>query len=157
MPPERSRQAPLVGRVLRILIGLVLIACVMPVYLRVPRRIVIESVLLVFGLIGVYSLILIISSRLLVLLSQCLATLIALAVLAALYVAGASKAPILGGGKGQLAALTFLDGSLIVAGVCAVPGCELMAISSVLFRGHTELACPIFSPLDKLERKLRGK
>jgi hypothetical protein len=59
MPPERSRQAPPVGRVLRILLGLVLIAYVMPVYLRVPRRIVTESVLLMFGLIGVYSLILI--------------------------------------------------------------------------------------------------
>jgi hypothetical protein len=63
MPPDRSRQAPLVGRVLRILLGLVLIAYVMPVYLRVLRRIVTESVLLV-------------------LLSQYLATLIALAVLA---------------------------------------------------------------------------
>jgi len=130
---------------------------VMPVYLRVPRRIVIDSVLLMFGLIGVLQpdpdhfvatprpp-----SVRIWPPLSRWL--------LAALYIAGASQVPILGGGKGQLAAVTFLGVSLIVAGVCAVPACELMAIPSVLFRGHTELACPIFSPLDTLERKLRGK
>jgi hypothetical protein len=113
---------------------------------------------LMFGLIGVYSLILIISSRRLVLPQSifghpCRAG----CARPALYVAGASQAPILGGGKGQLAAVTFLGVSLIVAGVCAVPGCELMAIPSVLFRGHTKLAYPIFPPLDMLERKLRGK
>jgi len=39
----------------------------------------------------------------------------------------------------------------------ADPGCEVMAIASLLFRKHTELACLIFSPLDTLERKLRSK
>jgi hypothetical protein len=46
---------------------------------------------------------------------------------------------------------------LVVAGVRAVPGCELMAIPGVFFRKNSELACLIFSPLDKLERKLRSK
>jgi hypothetical protein len=44
----------------------------------------------------------------------------------------------------------------VVAGVRAVPDCEVMAIPGVLFGKRTELACLIFSPLDKLERKLRG-
>jgi hypothetical protein len=47
--------------------------------------------------------------------------------------------------------------SLVVAGARAVPGCELMAIPGVLFRNDTELACLVFSPLDRLERKLRSK
>ena len=74
-----------------------------------------------------------------------------------LYVAGASGLPILGHGKGQLAAVTFLGVSLVVAGVRAAAGCELMAIPGVLFGKHTELACLIFSPLDRLERKWRSK
>ena len=60
-------------------------------------------------------------------------------------------------GQPQLAAVTFLGISLVVAGVRAAPGCELMAIPGLLFGKHTELACLIFSPLDKLERRLRSK
>jgi hypothetical protein len=47
--------------------------------------------------------------------------------------------------------------SLVIAGVGAVPGCELTAIPGLIFRKHSELACPIFSPVDALERKLRSK
>jgi hypothetical protein len=82
---------------------------------------------------------------------------VALGALVALYVAGATGSRIFGHGKGELAAVTFLGISLVVAGVRAVPGCELMAIPGVFFRKHTELACLIFSPLDRLERKLRSK
>jgi hypothetical protein len=74
-----------------------------------------------------------------------------------LYVAGASQLPILGRGRGQLAAVAFLGFSLIVAGVRAAPGCEVMAIPGLLFGKHTEVACLIFSPLDSVERKLRSK
>ena len=58
--------------------------------------------------------------------------------------------PLLGHGEGVLAAVTFLGISLIVAGVRAAPGCELMAIPGLFFGKHTELACLIFSPLDRL-------
>jgi len=33
----------------------------------------------------------------------------------------------------------------------------VMAIPGLLFGKHTQLACLIFSPLDRLERKLRGE
>jgi len=56
-----------------------------------------------------------------------------------------------------LAAVTFLGISLVVAGLRAAPGCEVMAIPGLLFEKHTELVCLIFSPLDRLERKLRSK
>jgi hypothetical protein len=75
----------------------------------------------------------------------------------ALYIAGISRLPIVGGGKGQLAAVTFLGISLVIAGMRALPGCELMAIPALFFRVGTDVACPIFSPFDKLERKLRRK
>lgn len=75
----------------------------------------------------------------------------------ALCIASAPGSPILRRGVGDLAAVTFLGISLVVAGVRAAPGCELMAIPGLLFGKHTELACPIFSPLDWLERKLRSK
>jgi hypothetical protein len=154
---QQSRRAPPVGRVLRILLGLVLIVYVAPVYFQVPVRVAAGSLLLMLGLIGVYSLIHIVVSRRIVGFGPCLGAVVAVGLLVALYVAGASGLPILGRGKGQLAAATFLGVSLVVAGVRAAPGCELMAIPGLFFGKHTELACLIFSPLDRLERKLRSK
>src|SRR5438067_11869953 len=109
------------------------------------------------GLLGAYSVIHILISRRIVTFGPFLGAIVANGLLVVLYVTGASGSPILGRGKGQLAAVTFLGVSLVVAGLRATPGCELMAIPGVLFRKDTELACLIFSPLDKLERKLRDK
>jgi hypothetical protein len=154
---QQPRQAPPVGRVLRTLLGLVLMVYVAPVYFQVPVRVAMGSLLLMLGLIGVYSLIHIAVSRRIVAFGPCLGAVVAMGLLVALYVAGASELPILGRGKGQLAAATFLGVSLVVAGVCAAPGCELMAIPGLFFGKHTQLACLIFSPLDRLERKLWSK
>jgi len=154
---QQPRRAPPVGRALRVLLGLVLMVYVAPVYFRVPVRLAVGSLLLMLGLIGVYSLIHIVVSRRVVAFGPCLGAVVAVGLLVALYVAGAPGSVIIGRGEGKLAAVTFLGVSLVVAGVRAVPGCELMAIPGLLFGKHTELACLIFSPLDRLERKLRSK
>ena len=154
---QQPRKAPPMGRALRILLGLVLIAYVAPVYFQVPVRVAMVSLVLVLGLIGVYSLIHIVLSRRVVAFGLCLGAVVANGLLIVLYVAGGSGLPIFGNGKGQLAAVTFLGLSLVVAGVRAAPGCEVMAIPGIFFGKHTELTCLIFSPLDRLERKLRSK
>ena len=145
------------GRALRILLGLVLMIYVVPVYFKVPAQVAAGSLLLVLGLIGVYILIHIFVSRRIVSFSPGFGALVANGLLVALYVAGASALPIVGHGKGQLAAVSFLSVSLVVAGGRATPGCEVMAIPDALLGKHTELVCLIFSPLDRLERKLRSK
>ena len=154
---QQPRRAPPVGRALRFLLGLALMIYTVPVYFQVPVRLAVGSLLLILGLIGVYSLIHIVVSRRIVAFGPFLGAIVANGLLVALYVAGASRLPILGHGKGQLAAVTFFGVSLVVAGVRAAPGCEVMAIPSLLFGKHTELACLIFSPLDRFERKLRSK
>jgi len=154
---QQPRQAPPVGRALRFLLGLVLIVYVAPVYFQVPVRVAVGSLLLMLGLIGVYSLIPIVLSRRIIVFGPCVGAVVALGLLVALYVEGGPGSPILGHGEGKLAAVTFLGVSLVVAGVRAAPGCELMAIPGLLFEKHTDLACLIFSPLDRLERKLRSK
>jgi hypothetical protein len=108
---------------------------------------------LMLGLIVVYSLILA-SLRFI---GSVLGSILTHALIVAVYIAGFSRLPVLGGGKGQLAAVTFVGISLVIAGMRALPGCELMAIPALFFRVETHAACPIFSPLDKLERNLRRK
>jgi len=154
---QQRRKAPPIGRVLRILLGLVLIVYTVPVYFRVPVPVAVAALLLTLGLIGVYSVIHIVVSRRIVAFGPCLGAVVANGLLIALYVAGGSGLPIFGHGKGQLAAVTFFGVSLVVAGVRAAPGCEVMAIPGLLFGKHTELGCIIFSPLDALERKWRSK
>ena len=80
---------------------------------------------------------------------------VASALIVAVYVAGSFGLPLIGHGKGQLAAVTFLGISLIIAGVRSAAGCELMAIPCALIRKECELPCLIFSPLDRLERWLQ--
>ncbi len=154
---QQPRKAPPMGRALRILLGIVLMVYVTPVYFQVPVRGAAGSLLLTLGLIGIYSLIHITVSRRIAAFGPFLGAIVANGLLVALYVGGGSGLPIFGHGKGQLAAVTFLGVSLVVAGVRAAAGCEVMAIPGVLFGKHTELACLIFSPLDRLERKLRSK
>ena len=144
---QQPRQAPPVGRALRILLGLVLMVYVAPVYFRVPVRVAAESLLLMLGLIGVYSLIHIVVSRRIIAFGPCLGAAVAAGLLVTLYVAGASGLPILGHGKGQLAAATFLGISLVVAGLRAAPGCEVMAIPGLLFgKQHRAGVSYLFSP-----------
>jgi hypothetical protein len=151
------RKAPPLGRALRILIGLALIAYVTPVFFRVPLRFTVEVFLLMLGLIAIYSLLQIVVLRHIVAFGSSLGAVVAAGLLVALYVFGVHGSLIFGHGEGALAVITFLGISLVIAGVRAAPGCEVMAILSLLFRKHTELACLIFSPLDNLERKLRSK
>src|SRR5258708_3342114 len=109
MLTEQRCRAPPMGRALRILLGLVLLVYAAPVYLRLSLRVVIESLLLMLALIAVYAVILVVSPRFI---KPMLGHIIALGLLVALYIAGSCRLPILGGGKGQLAAVTFLGVSL---------------------------------------------
>ena len=83
---------------LRVLLGLVLMVYVTPVYFQVPARVAVGSLLLMLALIGIYSLIHIVVSRRIVAFGPFLGALVANGLLVALYVAGASRLPILGHG-----------------------------------------------------------
>ncbi len=160
-PPQPSgrppRRAPPVGRVLRFLLGLVLLARVTPVYFGVHRRLALDAVLLMLGLLLMYSLLHVALSRRLIAPSAALGAIGGLAILVVVYLAGATGIPVLGHGAGELAAVTFLGVSLLVAALRADPGCEVMAIPGLLFRRRAELACLIFSPLDAWERNWRNR
>src|SRR5437016_5572960 len=96
------------GRALRIVLGLALIIYVAPVYFRIPAGVAIRSLLLMLGVIGLYCLIHFVVVRQIVAFGQGLGAVVASGLLVALYVVGASGLPIVGHGKGQLAAITFL-------------------------------------------------
>ena len=112
---------------------------------------------LIVGLIGINSLIHITVSQRIIPLAASLGAIVANGLLVVLYFVGATGLPIVGGGKGALATVTFLGISLVVAGARALTGCEVMAIPGLFFGQRSELPCLIFSPLDWIERKWRNK
>jgi hypothetical protein len=150
-------KAPPVGRALRGLFGVLLMAYVTPVYFRIPLRTSLSVVLLIIGLIGIYSLIHVFISRRIIGFGPRLGAFMAVGLLVVLCVLSWPAVAILDRGEGALAVVTFLGMSLLVAAWQAAPGCELMAIPDLLFGRNAEMPCLIFSPLDWLERKLRRK
>ena len=154
---DRNRTAPPIGRALRVVMGLVLLIYVAPVYRHLEVCIVLGTVLLMLGLLAVYGVLHVLISRRLLALGPGPGAIVGLGILVALYVGGGLGGPFLGHGEGALAAVTFLGISLLVAGIRAQPGCEVMAIPSALLRQRTELACLVFSPTDWLERRWRSR
>ena len=52
--------------------------------------------------------------------------------------------------------LIFYGGSMLLAAVRGYAGCEVLAISNVLLTRADQVGCLLFSPLDAVERRLRG-
>lgn len=152
--PDRREKALPVGRILRLFIGLVLLAAVIPVYWRVSARFLFGTALLILGLLAVFSLIHMLVSRGLLGVNSWFGATLANALLVAVYIAGCAGWLLLRG-EGQVAAVTFLGASLLLAAIRGDAGCEVMSIPNAFFGGHSHLACVVFSPIDWLERKLR--
>jgi len=62
---------------------------------------------------------------------------------------------VVGNGIGELGALTYIGLSLIVAAWRADAGCEVMSLPGLISGRHTHLACLVFTPIDRLEHRLR--
>lgn len=58
------------------------------------------------------------------------------------------------GSVSLVAAVLYVGVSLMLIAVRAEPGCEVMAIPSLLVRRPTHLACLFFTPLDWVEKKV---
>ncbi|MFT6461031.1 MULTISPECIES: hypothetical protein [Maricaulis] len=55
---------------------------------------------------------------------------------------------------GMVAVYLFIGLSLILDAIRADPGCEVMAFPGLIFRRRTHLACLVFTPIDRLERRI---
>lgn len=134
------------GRTLRIVVGLILAWIVMPAYTRSAPGVD----YLLFANIGALLFLYLIMHFVLVFfappLKKWVAVLVGLVPVVAVY--------LFGGVAGEAGTLTFLALSLIVAGVRADTGCEVMAIPNLVWGKKSSLPCLVFSPLDTLEKKL---
>lgn len=60
---------------------------------------------------------------------------------------------------GTRALLLFFGASFVTGGVRATPGCEITALPNLFLPSSRQLTCwcPLFSPIDSIERRLPAK
>ncbi len=135
-----------IGRILRFLMGGVLIALVVPNIGQAAFATNAMTAGVILGLLAGYTVIHLAVWRFAADLNRWLGAVLALTPVALLYV--------FGGPIGQIASIGYIGGSLLIDSLNGDAGCEVMAVPGILLKKRTHLACLVFSPLDWVETKL---
>jgi hypothetical protein len=137
------------GRILRLFFGALAFFVIVPYYFSVPTNVLIQTILVTLGLVGFYVLLDVSINKYFSSINPILGAILANAPILLMW--------LFGRGGIQLGALTYLGIALLITGLHADAGCEVMSIPGLIFKRHTHLACLFFSPIDWLERKIAKK
>lgn len=146
MVEATSTKARIIGRILRLGLGIFFATEVWPVYTAVTLKGVIIRLTWAIGLVLFYLLVHFIILKIPLKINNIVGAILAFAPFLAVFFIGY-------GGPAATGALTFLAASLILAAIRADPGCEVMSIPTVFTGKHTHLGCLLFSPIDWIEHK----
>jgi hypothetical protein len=119
---------------------------VTPYYLATSWQANLKIVAAIGGLIVLYTVMHLIISKFVPRLNRWLGAVLAVVPVMLLF--------LIGGGIGQLGAMTYVGGSLFIDSLNGDGGCEVMAIPGFILGKRTHLVCIAFSPFDWLEEKL---
>ena len=147
------RKAGIIGRVLRLFVGVGLVILAVPVYLEAGWKYNLSSLGIATGLLIFYTLAHYVVSRHIPDLNRSLGAVLAVAPVFLVWFFGQGGGPLFGQGEGGTAAITYLAVSLLIDAARADAGCEVMALPGLLFRERTHLACILFSPFDAMEQR----
>ena len=142
------RPARPIGRILRFLLAGFLIARAAPHFLTASWQSNLNIAAAITGLIVLYTVMHLIIRKYVPRLNRWLGAVLAVVPAALLF--------IIGGGIGQIGALSYVGGSLFIDSLNGDSGCEVMAIPGMVSGDRTHLACILFTPLDWVEQKLFG-
>ncbi|MFQ5549467.1 MAG: hypothetical protein ACE5FV_14335 [Woeseia sp.] len=144
--PVGAPRAGPIGRILRFITAGFLFVTVAPHYLTASWQSNLKIAAAIAGLVILYTTMHLIIAKYVPRLNRWLGALLAVAPAAALF--------LIGGGIGQMGALSYVGGSLFIDSLNGDSGCEVMAVPGIVCNERTHLACILFSPLDWLEQKL---
>lgn len=147
------KKARPIGRALRLVVGAALLVIVFPWYRQAASSFLLATLAVLLFLIIFYSLVHLVVTKTLPGVNRWVGALLANAPVIIILILGSGGGLIFGAGEGQLAALTYLGVSLLVAGWRSDAGCEVMAIPGLVLGKRTHLACIVFSPIDWLEEQ----
>ncbi len=150
---EGLERAKPIGRVLRLLTGVLLLISVVQVVRRASLEYILASAGVVVGLLLFYMLVHWLISTHLPHLNRWLGALVAFLPVALVFVLGQGGGFLFGQGEGATGALAYIGLSLLIDVIRADAGCEVMALPGLLSKKRTHLACLAFTPIDWLEQK----
>jgi hypothetical protein len=142
------RRAGPIGRILRLALAGFIGLTVAPHFLSASWQSNLKIAASIVGLLIFYTALHLVIARYVPRLNRWLGALLAIMPASLLF--------LFGGGIGQMGALTYIGGSLLIDSLNADIGCEVMAAPGLLFKKRTHLACIVFSPFDWLEQKITG-
>ena len=141
--PRRARP---IGRILRFLVAGFLIITLAPYYLQAGWQANLKIVAAIVGLTVLYTGMHLIIAKYVPHLNRWLGAVLAVVPAALMF--------IIGGGIGQMGAVSYVGGSLFIDSLNGDCGCEVMAVPGMVCGERTHLACILFTPLDWIEKKL---
>lgn len=142
-----------IGRVLRLLTGVLLLFSAGQVVRRASLEYILSSAGVVVGLFLFYMLVHVLISKYLPDINRWLGALVAVMPVALVFILGQGGGYLFGQGEGATGALAFVGLSLLIDVIRADAGCEVMALPGLLSKKRTHLACLAFTPIDWLEEK----
>ncbi len=142
-----------IGRVLRLLTGVILLISVVQVVRRASLDYILASSGVVVGLLLFYMLVHLLISKHLPHINRWLGALVAVMPVALVFILGQGGGYLFGQGEGATGALAYIGLSLLIDVIRADAGCEVMALPGLLSKKRTHLACLAFTPIDWLEEK----
>ncbi len=146
---EGVRARP-VGRVVRLLIGGVLTIHVPAGHLiGASPSLSVQVAGVVFGLVVFYALVHVLISRFVPTINPWVGALLAVTPVILVF--------LMGGPPVRYGVVLFLGVSLLLTGIRADGGCEVMTLPGMILGKRTHLVCIVFSPLDWVEEKLAGR
>ncbi len=143
-------QARPVGRILRLLMGGVLTIHILVSHLMGASPFLSVQVAgVVFGLVVFYALVHVLISRFVPTINPWVGALLAVTPVFLVF--------LMGGPPVRYGVVLFLGVSLLLTGIRADGGCEVMTLPGMILGKRTHLVCIVFSPLDWVEEKLAGR
>lgn len=136
------------SRILRFLLGVALLFWMLPRVLGASPANQLRVWAVVVGLTVFYGLVHWLLGRYLRWLHPWVGAAVAVAPVAVVALAGAIP---------SAAAVLYVGLSLVLIAIRGEPGCEVVAIPAAISGRPTHLACLLFSPLDWLEQRIRGR
>jgi hypothetical protein len=151
VPADRISALPAatpVSRLLRVALGLGLLAMAGPPVMDAPLNRQLQIAAVFIALIGLYTAVHLAVSRYFGWLHPWLGAVVAAVPAVLVFLTGDIYAA---------GVVLFIGASLLLMAATGQPGCEVLAFPALILGRRTHLACLLFSPIDWIEGMLRGR
>ncbi len=146
---QSERRARVVGRTLRLLLGLALVWMTYDVMRIEDAAFNLRILATVLGLTAFYAGMHFAINKYVAGLNAWIGAFLAVTPVVLVFV--------FGGPLGRVAAVAYIGISLVLQAIRNDGGCEVMSIPGILFGRHTHLVCIVFSPIDWVEQRVAGR